>query len=572
MKKLYTTLLTLCILAGATQLYAQKKDVWLSGTSRGIIYSDDYANKTNEDTVTARRLQSGHALVDLGVNIQPSDALLIQSELRVRNDYGGFWGSGVTFDVRQLYIQGIIGGFLKFQLGDINYKLSPYTFRNNVALINRHQGLVSSVPLEQVQYDLFYYPDNTWRQQGAAADFALEFSDVIEEMEFNAFTTRIRPTNFGSEDDRLYTGGSVVIKQGQYFNLGAQYANLYDLRGTSNNNIYLRNPVRTLSAEAMNSFGDVNVNASAELGQSTLRWINSDVAPTLEDYFYDAKVKAEYKPLGLDLTVGYRSVGPYFRSAGAQTMRINFQSGPGFYDRYGNAQSLRPVTMIDLYRDASLYNTQIQEGLMVFDPRYDNVTPYGTATPNREGVSITANYAEKGGRVEVSAEADILNEVVGEGTESTRSFLNASGMVKVGIDKIVGLTNRELWVSGRYGIQNTDRSGDADYENVDLATNYMQFNLLGTIVGGLKLIGEYRTWNSKGFELVNVRDEYSQILDFVETDIDYAEEMYGGGLQYDFSQKTKLRAMYQLFSWKDKMQGNESFEIETYTIFFTMKF
>lgn len=51
--------------------------------------------------------------------------------IRIKNQLGGFYGAGVTFDVRQLYVKGIISNVVRYQLGDINYKLTPFTFYNN---------------------------------------------------------------------------------------------------------------------------------------------------------------------------------------------------------------------------------------------------------------------------------------------------------------------------------------------------------------------------------------------------------------------------------------------------------
>ena len=72
-------------------------------------------------------------------------------------------------------------------------------------------------------------------------------------MDFNLFTTRIRPFDGGTQDDRLYSGGSVVLKQGKYLNLGAQFASLYDFAGTSNSTVHMSNPVYSFSAEVMNT-------------------------------------------------------------------------------------------------------------------------------------------------------------------------------------------------------------------------------------------------------------------------------------------------------------------------------
>jgi len=578
----YSTLLALLVLL-ATQALGQQKKIWISGAARGIMYGDDYSTSAENDTTTARKLQSGHAMVDLGVNIQPSDNLLIQGMVRIRNDYGGFWGSGVSFDVRQLYIKGIIGGFLRYQLGDINYKLSPYTFNNNVGLIDKFDGVITSVPLRQVQYDLFYTKDQTWRQQGAAVDFALEFSKAIDEVQFNLFTTRTIPSNFSTVDDRLYSGGSVVLVQSEFLKLGGQYANLYDFKETSNNNIFLRNPVLTGSAEVDFKLNNTNLSAALETGRSTLEWQNDTEAPVLEDYFYDASAKANWSKLGISVIAGYRNVGPNFRSAGAQTMQINFAASPQAYQRYGNAQSLREFTMVDLYRDASLYNVQIREGLMVYDPRYDNATPYGRATPNRKGFNIGANYEDIKKRWTVEASSELLSDVVGEGTTGLRTYNTTSIFAELRVNNLIGLPDRKIWISGRFGVQNTKRGvTDIPEDAVDLATQFSDFNLTVTLFGQLDFIAQYRLWATSGNELLAVRNNYSEIINYNQYVIDYNENLLGAGLQYAFTEKAHLRFMWQNFNWDDNLyitpsagaetEGTLPYRLDTWTLIFTMNF
>ena len=568
----YITVVALVVLM-AYPAVGQQKKIWISGAARGVMYGDNYNTSAENDSTTARKLQSGHAMVDLGVNIQPSDQILIQGMVRIRNDYGGFWGSGVTFDVRQLYIKGILGGFLRYQLGDINYRLSPYTFTNNVGLVNKYEGVITSVPLQQVQYDLFYYPDQTWRQQGGAVDFALQFSKAIEEIQFNLFTTRVRPSNFTTIDDRLYSGGSVVLVQSDYFKIGGQYVNLYDFKETSSNNVFLRNPVLTGTAEVNYKLSNTHLSAALETGRSLLEWQNGENAPVLEDYFYDATVKAAWSKLGLKVTAGYRNVGPNFRSAGAQTMQINYAESPLAYQRYGNAQSLRQISMIDLYRDASLYNAQIASGLMVYDPRYDNATPYGQATPNRKGLSLGANYTDTQDRWTVEVTSELLTDVVGEGTTGLKNYNTTSIFAKLNIHNLIGWQERKLWISGRYGMQNTSRSQtDIPQDVVDLATNFSDFNLTATLFGQLELIAQYRIWATTGNDLLAERNQYSQIVNFREYEIDYNENLFGAGLQYAFSEKTHLRLMWQSFAWDDAKALTLPYNLNTYTLFFTMNF
>jgi hypothetical protein len=565
-------ILVACVMAfGATAQESNQK-VWVSGNARSVMYDDRFNNRTENDTTTARNLQSGHAMVDLGVNIKPNESTFIHSMVRVRNDYGGFWGSGVSFDIRQLYIRGVIAKAINYQLGDIDYKLGQYTFSNNRPLIHQQAGLLTQVPLDQVQYDLFYFPENTWRQQGAAIDFALQFRKYLQEIEFHAFTTRVRPTNFADLDDRLFSGGSLKVLQSKHLHIGAQFANLYDYAGTSNNASFLRNPVMTATAEWHQKIAKTDLKLAVEAGRSTLRWEGNEAAPVLEDYFYDARVRAGWKKTGVAVEAGYRNVGPNFRSAGAQTMQINFARSNQAYQRYGNAQTLRQISMLDLYRDPSLYRTQITHGLADYDPRYDNATPYGVATPNRRGLSLEAEYEDVKKRWLVSFDGAALQNVVGEGTEALKRFNTGSLYAEIRLNELLGMSKRKIWISARTGLQNTTRTGNADYESVDLATRFNRLNITATLFGDFDFIAEYNTWKTNGFDQRAIRNQYSQIIDFSEYNINYNEQIFGAGVQYAFTEKSKLHIMWQAFNWDDSLERTQSYTISTWTVFFTMKF
>lgn len=570
-KQIATACLVILLL-GSSEVYAQAKKIWVSGAARGIIYGDDYSTDVENDTTTARKVQSGHTLVDLGVNIQPNENLLIQGMVRIRNDYGGFWGAGVSFDVRQLYIKGIIADVVRYQLGDINYKLTPYTFRNNTARIHERDGVITSKTLRQIDYDLFYYDDNTWRQQGAAVDFAILSEKVVDEVSFDLFTSRVG-TSFGATtSDRLYSGGSMVVTQSDFLKLGLQAATLYDFAGTSNSTVYLRNPVYTGTAELSHSLGNTNLNLAFEGGQSRLSWEGDPDAPVIEDFFYDVRAKATWEETGLSVLAGYRDVGSGFRSPGAQTMRIRYNGQPRAYQRYGNAQNIRAISILDLYRDASLYQTQIVEGLMVYDPRYDNATPYGVATPNRRGFLLNAAYEDSEDRFTLEAETEMLSQVVGEGTDALKQFMTTSLFAEIRAENILGFEDRRLWLNGTWSMQNTSRSGEEDFESVDLSSNVLNFNLTATLFGDFDVLGEWRSRQANGYDLVSLRNQYSEIIGFNEYQIDYSEQLLAAGVQYRFSEKTNLSLWWQNFNWEDQEGLTQNYTIDTWSLLFTMNF
>jgi hypothetical protein len=569
--KTFNNIIIAGLILTATAAYGQNEKIWINGTSRGIMHADGYTPEDPQlDTISPRSLESGHAMVDLGVNIQPNDQLWIQGMVRIRNDYGGFWGSGVTFDIRQLTINGVIGGFLKYKLGDIDLKLSPYTLYNHRNLVNQYNGVISSVALEQVQYDLFYFDDNTWRQQGAAMDFALLFNKYAQEASFNLFTTRVAAFDQGGFD-RLYSGGNVSLLQSKHLTLGAQYVNMFDLQNTPTSTDLLSNPVVTANALITHQTSRGTMSAAIESGQSTMSWEGNAEAPILQDYFYDARLKADLKN-GLVFEAGYRNVGPNFRSAGAQTMQINFNRFPQAFRRYGNDQRLRSFGMMDLFRDASLYRTQLMDGLLFYDPRYDNATPYGTATPNRRGFSLSAKHRDKGERFAVSSDSEFLNDVVGLGTDALKNYITTSVYGEIRVDKFMNLPKHKILISGRSGFQNTTRTGDQDFENVEFGLQFNLFNLTATIIGDLEFIAEFRTWSANGFEQLAFRNNFSQIIDFQEYRTDFHETMAGVGLQFNFSEKTHFRLFYQTYNWTDEAISNIPYSINSLTLFFTMNF
>jgi hypothetical protein len=167
------------------------KKVEFVGAARSEMSGFSLSQDKVIDTVTPGKRSDGYALIDLGFKINPNSSTEILGMIRIKNAFGGFWGAGVNFDVRQLYVRGVIANAVRYQLGNIDYKLTPYTFYNH----NPDQLLelngIQKIKQDIVNYETFYNNNNTWRQQGAAIDFGLTFKKYIQEMKVNGFITRL---------------------------------------------------------------------------------------------------------------------------------------------------------------------------------------------------------------------------------------------------------------------------------------------------------------------------------------------------------------------------------------------
>jgi len=296
MKKtlLFIGLISMIFSAEAQQ---KGKRIWLSGQARNVLFFDQYSSPA--DSISPARQNSGHTMVDLAANIQPNKNTFIHGMVRVRNDYGGFWSGGVTFDVRQLYLKGVLANAIRYQIGDINYKMTPYTLRNPEHDLEGTMLNYTDVYQEILDYDLFYDFQNSWRQQGAAVDFGLEFKKFIKEVQFNGFISRQNPSNFSTINERLYGGGNITAVQSKYLSVGVNYINMFDLLGTATDSMALLNPVITSTYELKYEKDKYKASLFGELGNSSWTMRNDTNSPQFNDFFYDLGLKALWKPMGL---------------------------------------------------------------------------------------------------------------------------------------------------------------------------------------------------------------------------------------------------------------------------------
>ena len=519
---------TIAISLLALNLFAQDttRKVWLSGAARGVLFGDQYSLQDGKDSITPSRLNNGHTMVDLTANIRPNQNTYINAQLRVRNDYGGFWGGGVTFDLRQLYVKGVVAKAIRYQLGDINYKLTPYTFFNNNERVFG-QPQIFDVYNQMLHYDMFYNIDNTWRQQGIAADFALEFSDIIDEVQFNAFATRQNPTDFGLTSERIFYGANVTMIQSKYFNAGLNYVSIADIIGTSEDTTALRMPVLTTSGAFNYETDNWKLGLKTELGNSRAFVLKDTSFGERADYFYEIGGRFEMLSSGLYLDINYKDVGPGFRSPGAQSLRVNYLANPNFLTRYGRDQDLRQIALIDFLRDASLYNYKLSTNLQTFQPRFGNAEPYGAATPNRRGFTIKAGQVDLKDRWEVEAQYQNFSEVVGQGTTALRTYNTMRLDGELHADEFMAGYTRTIDIEFSYWNENTTRTGTEAFENVDFTNSSYSIGLEVETIEKLSVLWGIMSLESDGFEYVSLRDCKIANISFLNTclSVPYIEKL-----------------------------------------------
>ena len=550
---------------GLSAFSQEGKKVQFVGGARSLISQSDFTSDVS-DTVTAPKTTGGYALIDLGFKINPNENTEVLGMIRINNQFGGFYGAGVTFDVRQIHVKGVAGKVLRYQIGNIDYKLTPYTFYNhNPDLLVQSLG-INKIKEEVLNYESFY-KNNNWRQQGAAADFAIQFPKLIQELKFNGFITRLNPSA-SNVLERLYGGGNVIMKQSKYLTIGVNHVRVFDLLQTADNDNAYRNVVNSISYDLNKDGEKIKLSLDGESGMSK-SFSTQNAEGGLSDFFIHVKGQVSFKKCGLKLKMAYMENGADFRSFGAQSKRMDFNQVNSFYDRYTNSQILRPLSYYDLYNDPSLYSSSISTKIMSFNPSINNVLPYGIATFNRQGFYAGFNYSDPKKIIAADVTFYRLGEIRGQGTTQLRSFSYLTSTVSFNLSNWMHWKKKQVFQLG-LAYQETARSSQFTFEQINLKSLTASLGLELEICPDLYLLGSAFLFSSKGNESMPVRTPEGTIINFNEYLVDGREINLSSGIKFNFSKEVYVAAVYE--SNKNNFSAENPYKYNQILLYYIMKF
>jgi hypothetical protein len=558
----------------AQQLWAQDRKFQVNGDARSYMFAKNMLIDPALDSINAPRANYGHTLVDLGFSIFPNSNTEIISSFRIRNELGGFWGGGVSFDVRQLTLRGVAANVVKYNLGDIDLKMTPYTLYNFHEEGAVNEAEIFSLRRQVVHYDMFYMPDNTWRMQGAQAGFGLQFGKLLKAMEFNGFITRQRPTDGISIPERVYGGGTITLRQSDHLQFSYNSLSLFDLTRTINDSIRYKNNVNTFSMRYQDAINDnIDWHFDVEAGSSNVNYINfaNPLAPDLQDdWFYDASVTFNFKKPRIILTTGYKDVGADFFSPGAQTKRVDFNKFPGVFQQFTNSAIGRPVNLTDIINHNAAYTFQLSDRLMAYNVAYDNINPHGIATPNRRGAYMNAERLDSVKFKRSFIQIAQLFESRGMGTNLKKSFTSIGAGTDIGINDFIGLS-RELIVNLGVRHDITNRGGEV-FEKINLSSTLVDFGLSVNLVGKLDVLFGAKYFRAQGNEFITQRNMFNTVNNFQAIDLDMTETTFAAGLRYKFSERNQLLVNYQKHQITNRIASGINYGISQFNILYTLTF
>lgn len=553
---------------------SQKEKFQVNGAGRAYYTSNELEISDDIDTVTARNANYGHTLLDLGFSIFPNEETEIISVFRIRNELGGFWGGGVSFNVRQLTLRGVAGGLVKYELGDIDLKMTPYTLFNfnEEGYVNESDAF--SLRRDIVHYDMFYTKDNTWRMQGAKANFGLAFPKIIKSIDVKGFITRQRPTDGIQIPERLFGGGTLNVNQSKNLSIAFNSVNIFDLTETIQDSIKYSSNVYTSVIDYKRELNEnIIYGVDAEGGLSNVHYKNySDInAPdSSNEWFYDASFKVNFKKQNVKINLGYKDIGADFITPGAQTRRVNFSKFPGLYQQFTNEFIGRPTSYFDVLSGNAETNFKISDQLVPYYAAYNNTNPYGLATSNRRGVYLVATKSDSTKIKDAFIKVAALTESRGSGTSQKKMFL----LAEVGADVYVNdFIDWEKIIKLDLGVryENTTRNGEV-YEKINLSSTLIDAGISIEFAKNLDLLLASKMWFVQGNEYINQRNEFNVIKNFSPINYNFVENLYAGGLRYRFSSKNNLSVQYQLLDVTHKTVSDVNYSIGQINVLFSLFF
>ena len=209
---------------------------------------------------------------------------------------------------------------------------------------------------------------------------------------------------------------------------------------------------------------------------------------------------------------------------------------------------IRPPSVFDIISDDQLYNQDLSSILMVLNPIYSNILPYGDATPNRTGVYLNARINNKNKVLLTKINAGFFKEVIGQGTVEKRDFALYKGAFKINLHRWLNW-EKELSLSASSESELTSRDGEA-VSSLNLFSHQMNVSVNAELAKKFFIQASYKQFNANGNEFLIQRDNYGKITYFTSTQIDQKDHLLSFGMLYKFRENIYANIQYNWWGMK----------------------
>lgn len=544
------------------------QNVSFSGYGRAVTGNERLGGEiTQGDTSNANRSMSGYTLFDMGVVFQPYHHFKAHAIVRIRNEFGVFWGEGASLSIRQLRFEGVVAKVLRYEVGDIDLKMSPFTLHVPNMFWDNAIPEIFAIRQDIQNYENFVN-DHQRRMQGVSVFSVLKTDDHNHRLGIKTLAVRNPPDVIASEN-RLMLGATADYHWKEKTNLRMNVIHHFQLPDTLEQGD-ISHTIGTLEYEQeLLKSKKIAVHFSGESGVSAHRVVFTDESIEKNNgHFTRNSIKIK-KAKTLQAEASFSRVSPEFYSPGAQTSLFNYYQPTAVFPIYSNDYLLRKPGLFDFFTQENLYNRNIRTNLWPYFPTYNNIFPYGEATPNRQGVFLKALLRDKAMLGDLHLEVFQGAEV--EAIASKRNFTMYRAAVEVDLGRLSGW-NKHLRFTSDFRRQITTRAAAENEQGIDLQTTFMCIGLDLELLPNLYCLNGYLSNSYKGNEQMPLRDLFNTVYGYENIDLEGKETIYSSGLQYKFSSGSFFTLQVFLSKDTDTIANETNISIRQLYLNFTAKF
>jgi hypothetical protein len=236
-----------------------------------------------------------------------------------------------------------------------------------------------------------------------------------------------------------------------------------------------------------------------------------------------------------------------------------------------NNKFSRTIGLLDIIKDPTIYNASITPQLMKYNVMYNQVTPYGKATPNRTGFDLELNYKDSAEQFKTNLSAQALQDTRGEGTTQLRNYglINWNGTIA--FDKIYNF-KKTLELNAGIQYATSQRDGQNLVKDVNLKSQAIDAGAVIELVNRLDFLVGTKLVFAKGTEYVDLRDSYNQITGFNQVSLDCYQVLDAASLRYRFTDNVTFSIQESRYNSVNRNNSKENYSINQFYMLFKMIF
>jgi len=562
----YKSLLLIATVLGVTSIVnAQTPEFYINGYGRSIITNNalETSSKPNENKV------GGYALFDLSNNIKLGNTLYANAIFRVRNPFGGFFGTGTAFNFRQFQIGGKLGKYFNYELGDINVGagMSPFAMNNFDDFYTRFESDIFAQRRQILEYENFNF-GNLWRLQGIHANSKLSVGTLIDTVSAYGFVARTNSTDDGQIADRILGGGRLGLNFRNKLLLSGNYVGLFDIPVNTSLQVYKNNVLTGDIKYNLNVNDNIVLNLGADLGMSNFNnKYNSTpvVEKSTSDFYYKAGLDFQFKPSKVIVNASFKDVGPEFTSPTAQTRRINNTTQNALFGSVNGIN--RSNGIFDRYTNENQYNRIILPTFQQLNPIYSIISPYGVATPNRRGFTAGLQTDTSAKIINAEVVYDSYSQIVGENSAELRTYSGIKGGASFNVGKFIG-SSRNYILQGGIRTEQVKRDGGA---KIDLKNSIIDVSVLVEALKKVDLMFGLKNFAAKGNEIYPIYNKFNVLENYIEyNNLDISDNVISYGVRYRINKASHFTANYNRTVLNYKTQSVYNYNQNQFFVNFTI--